>query len=105
MTRRTTYKVVEGSREQPVRILVKVSGNSGRYARATLPGCLVGKIVEVTIPVDAGAAEVSFGNGGEPAPITNRKVKAEVVVAEQEAVAKAEPVIEESEVPEQEGQQ
>jgi len=62
MTRRTSYKILEGTKEVPVRIVVRVGSHNSVYGRVSLPKSLIGKIVEVHIPAEPIAPEI-LGNG------------------------------------------
>ena len=81
MTRRTTYRIVEGTRDAPKRIVVRVGAHNGAnpYGRASLPGSLIGKIVEVVIP-DIPIPDSAVGEGEPPLP-RKRKVKQDAVVS------------------------
>ena len=71
MTRRTKYKIAEGTVSEPKRIYVRV-GRHNEYGRLSLPACLIGKIVEVVIP-DVPFGDEVIGNG-EPPVKSTRKV-------------------------------
>ena len=49
MSRKTNYTITEGTKDDPKRLIVKVSSHNGKYGRASLPFCLVGKMVAVIV--------------------------------------------------------
>lgn len=88
MTRRTNYRILEGTKDNPRRIVVRVGSHTKRYGRVSLPNSLVGKLVEIIIPA-VPIDDSVLGEGEAPNPVINRKPKKpdEAVVATVAAVS------------------
>ena len=91
MTRRCNYRIVEGSRDAPRRLVVRVSSHNKKYGRVSLPNCLVGLIVEVVIPETPLDASV-LGDGEPPVYIQRKPRKTKEEPPQQEQVQEAEAV-------------
>lgn len=92
MTRRTNYRILEGTKEAPRRMIVRVGSHNRKYGRASLPNALVGKLVEVIIPEVP--IEDSVLGSGEPPVVSKRKLKTESEsVAETVVAAVVEPAV------------
>jgi hypothetical protein len=88
MTRRTNYKIVDGTKDSPKKILVFVGSHNKKYGRASLPSSLVGRVVEITVP-DPPLPMDALQGGEKPEPIVKKaEEKVEVKVEPETVVAK-----------------